>query len=78
LHGTVEISAAAHPHESGPITLWSNIDLKIDSGAQLQALPFSQCPGTGSASSIANFILAENASKPAKDIAQSAKDRRYT
>jgi polygalacturonase len=44
--GTVEIPAAAQPYESGPLTLYSNINLQIDDGAVLQALPFGIYPGS--------------------------------
>jgi hypothetical protein len=52
--GTVEIPAAAQPYESGPLTLYSNINLQIDDGATLQALPFGIYPG--STTSPPNFI----------------------
>ena len=44
--GTVEIPAAAQPYESGPLTLYSNINFQIDDGATLQALPFGIYPGS--------------------------------
>src|ERR1700722_17795590 len=50
----VEIPAAASPFECGPITIPSNIDLQIDSGAELQALSFATYPNA--TSNPANFI----------------------
>ena len=44
--GTVEIPAAPQPYESGPLTLYSNINFQIDDGATLQALPFGIYPGS--------------------------------
>jgi hypothetical protein len=35
--GIVEIPAAAEPYESQPLTMASNVDLQVDSGAELQA-----------------------------------------
>jgi len=58
--GTVEFTAAAGAYECGPITLGNKINLQIDSGAELQALPFSEYPGAGSTSSISNFIQASD------------------
>jgi polygalacturonase len=57
--GTVEITAATGAYECGPITLGSNIDLQIDSGAELQALPYTDYPGAGG-TTISNFIQASN------------------
>jgi hypothetical protein len=46
----VEVPAASAAFESGPITVPSNIDLQIDSGAELQMLPYgtydTSSPGT--------------------------------
>src|ERR1700687_3050828 len=47
--GTVEVPAADQPYESGPLSLYSNINLQIDSGATLQALPFDISPGSRTA-----------------------------
>jgi len=58
--GTVEIPAAAQPYESGPLTLYSNINLQIDDGATLQALPFGVYPG--SMSSPRHFITVNTGS----------------
>ncbi len=47
--GTVEIPAAAAPYLSGPIAITGNVNLRIDAGATLQALPYgggSGAPGT--------------------------------
>ena len=44
--GIVEIPAASHDWECGPITLTNSIDLQIDSGATLQMLPYGTYPGT--------------------------------
>lgn len=52
--GTVEIPAADQPYESGPLMLYGNINLKVDDGAILQALPFGIYPA--STTSPANFI----------------------
>jgi len=67
--GIVEIPAAAQPWLAGPylnssnatvtITLASNVDLQIDPGATLQAVPESSYLGAG-ASSVSNFITASN------------------
>ena len=42
--GIVEIPASATPYLSGPLTLRSGINLQIDSGATLQALPYGTYP----------------------------------
>ncbi len=42
--GTVEIPAASAAYLCGPITLSSNLDLQVDGGATLQALPFGVYP----------------------------------
>jgi Glycosyl hydrolases family 28/Bacterial Ig-like domain (group 2) len=57
--GIVEIPAAALPYESGPITLASNVDLQVDSGAELQTEPMANYPGEGGAS-VSNFINGSN------------------
>ncbi len=57
--GIVEIPAAALPYESGPIMLASNVDLQVDSGAELQAEPMANYPGEGG-SSVSNFISGSN------------------
>jgi len=47
--GTVEIPTAAAPYLSGPIVITGNVNLQIDAGATLQALPYgggSGAPGT--------------------------------
>jgi polygalacturonase len=58
--GTVEIPAASAAYESGPITLGNNINLQIDSGAELQAIPYSQYPDAGSTSTAIDFIEAKS------------------
>ncbi len=52
--GTVEIPAATGSYLSGPLTLGSNLNLQIDGGATLRALPYGTYPN--SATSPANFI----------------------
>lgn len=52
--GTVEFPPAAAAYLSGPITIPSNLDLQVDRGAMLQALPFLTYPR--SLSSPAHFI----------------------
>lgn len=59
--GTVEFPSAAKPYESGPLNLASNINFQIDSGAELQAIPYSSYPNAGK-SSVTNFITAKNLS----------------
>ena len=69
--GIVEIPAAAQPWLAGPylnssnatvtITLASNVDLKIDAGATLQAIPESSYLSAG-ATSVSNFITSNNIS----------------
>jgi Glycosyl hydrolases family 28/Immunoglobulin domain/Cadherin-like domain/Immunoglobulin I-set domain len=44
--GTVEIPAAAGAYLSGPLTLKSKINLQVDSGAELQMLPYASWSGT--------------------------------
>ncbi|HTS19741.1 MAG TPA: glycosyl hydrolase family 28 protein [Verrucomicrobiae bacterium] len=55
--GTVEVPAAGtlSTYLSGPIILTNNVDLQIDSGAMLQALPMSSWPNVNTA-----FITATN------------------
>jgi polygalacturonase len=44
--GTVEIPAASGTYLSGPLTLKSKINLQVDSGAELQMLPYTNWSGT--------------------------------
>src|SRR5580658_2851808 len=53
--GTVEIPAAAGTYLSGPLTMASYVNLQIDSGAELQMLPYGTYPG---GSDPASFISA--------------------
>jgi hypothetical protein len=43
--GTVEIPAAAASYLCGPLTMANNVNLQIDSGAELQMLPYGSYPG---------------------------------
>jgi hypothetical protein len=43
--GTVEIPAAARPYLSGPLTMSNCVNLQINSGAELQMLPYGSYPG---------------------------------
>ena len=52
--GTVRVPSAARAFACGPITIYSNTRLQVDSGATLLALPFSSYPR--STSSPSNFI----------------------
>src|SRR5260370_24739279 len=58
--GTVEIPAPASSYESGPLSLYSNINLQIDNAATLQALPFDIYPGSRTAPP--HFITVSTAS----------------
>ena len=60
--GTVEFPAAAHPYLSGPIILSSSINLQVDSGAELQMLPYGKFPTTttNSDNNIYTFIFCKN------------------
>ncbi len=44
--GTVEFPAATNTYLSGPITLSSSIRLQVDTGAELQMLPYGTFPAT--------------------------------
>ncbi|QYM77807.1 immunoglobulin domain-containing protein [Horticoccus luteus] len=44
--GTIEIPAAASPYLTGPLTLRSNMNLQIDGGAILRALPYGTYPNS--------------------------------
>src|SRR5882724_914160 len=57
LGGTVEIPAGNFL--SGPITLASNINLQVDEGAELQALPMGTYPDVGN--NPKHFITVKNA-----------------
>jgi polygalacturonase len=43
--GTVEIPAASGTYLCGPLTMKSKINLQVDSGAELQMLPYGKWPG---------------------------------
>ena len=60
--GTVEIPAVAGnlPFLSGPLTLASNVNLQIDQGAILEAIPFASYPGHGTSAAPTNFITGKN------------------
>jgi polygalacturonase len=59
--GTVEIPAASAPYECGPITVFSNTNLQVESGATLQMLPYNTYPGSPYTSgSTSNFITYNN------------------
>jgi polygalacturonase len=60
--GIVEIPAASAAYVSGPLTLASNVDLQIDSGAELQAEPMASYPNEGSTSSVSPFITGSSLS----------------
>ena len=57
--GIVVVPPASKPYQCGPITLASNLNLQIKSGAMLQCIAYSRYPLTGSA--YVNFISAVNA-----------------
>jgi polygalacturonase len=57
--GIVVVPPASKPYQCGPITLASNLNLQIKSGAILQCIAYSRYPLTGSA--YVNFISAVNA-----------------
>ncbi len=63
--GIVVLPAAAGSYLSGPITLYSSINLQVDRGATLQALPYSAAPRSGfyplTGQAYAHFISANNA-----------------
>lgn len=44
--GTIEIPAAASPYLTGPLTLRSSMNLQIDGGATLRALPYGTYPNS--------------------------------
>jgi len=56
--GIVVVPPASKPYQCGPITLASNLNLQIKSGAMLQCIAYSRYPLTGSA--YVNFISAVN------------------
>jgi uncharacterized repeat protein (TIGR01451 family) len=58
--GTVELPPALLPYECGPITLYSNMNLQIDGGATLQALPFGTYPNSNTSPS--HFITVNTSS----------------
>ncbi len=58
--GIVELPPASAAYLSGPLTLYSNIDLQIDGGATLAALPFGAYPN--SSSSPAHLITVNSGS----------------
>jgi polygalacturonase len=58
--GTVEVPASASAYLTGPITLGSSINLQVDAGATLQALPMARYPDI--ANSPANVITIAGAS----------------
>jgi polygalacturonase len=60
--GTVEIPAAAAAYLSGPLTLFSSINLQVDTGAMLQMLPFGTFPTTvtNSDGNVYTFIFCKN------------------
>lgn len=66
--GTVVIPAAASPFLSGPITMKSNVNLQISTGATLQLMPYGNgngvpagsYPNSGTADSYTTFIYGEN------------------
>jgi pectin methylesterase-like acyl-CoA thioesterase len=60
--GTVEIPAASQPYESGPLTLKNSINLQVDSGAELQMLPYGTYPLANGATSYASLITANTLS----------------
>ncbi len=58
--GIVELPPASAAYLTGPLTLSSNIDLQIDGGATLQALPYGTYPN--STTSPANLITVNSGS----------------
>ncbi|PTY08330.1 hypothetical protein DB347_01735 [Opitutaceae bacterium EW11] len=58
--GTIELPPAPAAYLTGPITLSSNMNLQIDAGAVLQALPFSRYPNATKAP--AHFITVASGS----------------
>ena len=60
--GTVEFPAAAGTYLSGPITLYSSINLQVDTGAELQMLPYGSFPATttNSDNNVYTFIFCKN------------------
>jgi polygalacturonase len=60
--GTVEFPAATNTYLSGPITLSSSIRLQVDTGAELQMLPYGAFPTsvTNSDGNVYTFIFCKN------------------
>ena len=63
--GSVVFPAAAKPYLSGPMRLGSSINLQVNPGATLRALPYAATPRPGTyplgGAAYANFITASNA-----------------